>query len=312
MRPKVTIIGAGNVGATAAWQLAQRGIADLQLVDVVEGLAQGKALDMAEALPLLGRTISIRGSTDLMDARDSQIVVITAGIARKPGMSREDLLQTNAGIMRPLVERVARVASTAVLIIVTNPLDVMAALAHQVSGFPRERVLGMAGALDAARLRCFVAERLQVAVEDVDALVLGSHGDEMVPVPRYTTVNGVALTELLPAGDIDQLMQRTRDGGAEIVKYLKTGSAYYAPGTAVVSMVESILLDARRLMAASVALQGEYGLRDVFIGVPVMLGAGGVASIVQLKLTAAEAAALRAAAERVRAGIQLLSAAQPK
>ncbi len=308
MSPKVGIIGAGNVGATCAQRILERDLADVALVDVVEGIAQGKALDLAEAAPLEGHDRKIAGSTAYDILKGASVVVITAGMARKPGMSRSDLLEANAKIVGSIVPQVVQQCPDAVLVTVTNPLDIMTYLTWKLSRFPRERVIGMAGVLDSARLRFFVAERLKVSVKDVHAQVLGGHGDSMVPLPRHTTVSGVPLPELLKADEIDRLMQRTRDGGAEVVKLLKTGSAFYAPASSAADMVQAILRDEHRLLPACVHLNGSYGLRDVFCGVPIRLGTCGVEEIVELPLTESEKKALAVSAEGVRQEMQSLDA----
>lgn len=300
---KVTVVGAGNVGATCAQRIIESNLADVYLVDVVEGLAQGKALDLAQAAPLQGHSRRISGGTDYQPAAGSAVVVITAGIARKPGMSRDDLLQTNGRIVTEITQQVSQVAPEAIIIMVTNPLDVTTHIARQVSGLPRERVMGMAGALDSARFRCFIAQELGCSPADVQAMVLGGHGDSMVPLPRHATVAGVPVTELIAPERLEQIVQRTRDGGAEIVSLLKTGSAFYAPASGVAQMVGAIVRDEKRLLPVSVLLQGEYGIHDTFVGVPVKLGAAGVEEIVELDLTAAELAALQASAAHVRATV---------
>ncbi len=300
MRKKVTIVGAGNVGATAAHWLAAKELADVVLLDVVEGVPQGKGLDLLEAMPIEKRDCLIIGTNDYADSAGSDIVVITAGIARKPGMSRDDLLNTNAKIMADVITRVVATSPDAILIVVSNPLDAMAQAAYKHSGFPRERVLGMAGVLDSARFRTFIAEELKVSVENVTAFVLGGHGDTMVPLPRYSTVAGIPITELLSAEVLKKLVQRTRDGGAEIVKYLKTGSAYYAPAAAAIEMVEAILKDKKKILPCAAYLQGEYGISDLYVGVPCKLGSKGLEQIVEIKLTAEEQAALRRSADSVR------------
>ncbi len=299
MRKKVTIVGAGNVGATAAHWLAAKELADIVLLDVVEGVPQGKGLDLLEAMPIEKRDCRITGTNDYADSADSDIVVITAGIARKPGMSRDDLLNTNAKIMADVITRVVATSPEAILIVVSNPLDAMAQAAFKHSGFPRERVLGMAGVLDSARFRTFIAEELKVSVENVTAFVLGGHGDTMVPLPRYSTVAGIPITELLSSDVLEKLVQRTRDGGAEIVKYLKTGSAYYAPAAAAIEMVEAILKDKKKILPCAAYLQGEYGIEGLYVGVPCKLGSKGLEQIVEIKLTAEEQAALRKSADSV-------------
>ena len=303
MKNKVTVIGAGNVGASTALYIAERGLADVTLVDIVEGMPQGKALDLQQAAPLWHRGGRLMGASDLSAVAGSDVVVMTAGFPRKPGMSRTDLLKANADIVRPAAEAVKQHAPNATVVVVTNPLDVMAHLFWKVSGFPKHRVLGMAGIHDSARMRAFIAMELGVSGADVDAMVLGGHGDSMVPLPRFTTVSGVPIGELLPPDRIAAIAQRTRDGGAEIVKLLKTGSAYYAPAMSAVEMVEAILTDQKRLVPCSVLLQGEYGMRDIFLGVPIVLGAGGVEKVIELKLTPEELAALQKSGQDVAASI---------
>jgi malate dehydrogenase len=306
-RNKVTVIGAGNVGATTAQRIAEAGLADMVLVDIVEGLPQGKGLDLAEAAPVVGHDARITGTNDYADTAGSDIIVVTSGIARKPGMSRDDLMNTNAGIVKSVVGAAAAVSPNAILIIVTNPLDVMCHVAMEASGFPRERVLGMAGVLDSARFRTFIAMELGVSVEDTHAFVLGGHGDTMVPLPRYSTVAGVPITELMSAERLAALVDRTANGGAEIVALLKTGSAFYAPAASVFEMVESILHDRKRVLPCAVLLQGEYGQQDLFVGVPVVLGAGGLEKVVQIKLTAEEQAAFDESAGAVREQVEKLA-----
>jgi len=296
MRKKVSIVGAGNVGATAAHWIASKELADVVLIDVVEGIPQGKALDLLEAMPIEKRDVHVTGANDYAATAHSDI----AGIPRKPGMSRDDLLHTNYKIMSDVVAKVVAQSPEAILIIVSNPLDAMAQAAFKQSGFNRERVIGMAGILDSARFRTFIAEELNVSVENVTAFVLGGHGDTMVPLPRYSTVAGIPITELIPKDRLDAIVQRTRDGGAEIVKHLKTGSAYYAPSAAAVEMVEAILKDKKKIVPCAVYLQGEYGIEGYFIGVPCKLGAAGLEQIVEIKLTAEEDAALKKSAEAVR------------
>jgi malate dehydrogenase len=300
MRKKVSIVGAGNVGATAAHWIAAKELADVVLIDVVEGIPQGKALDLLEAMPIEKRDVHVTGANDYAATANSDIVVITAGIPRKPGMSRDDLLHTNYKIMSDVVAKVVAQSPEAILIIVSNPLDAMAQAAFKQSGFNRERVIGMAGILDSARFRTFIAEELNVSVENVTAFVLGGHGDTMVPLPRYSTVAGIPITELIPKDRLDAIVQRTRDGGAEIVKHLKTGSAYYAPSAAAVEMVEAILKDKKKIVPCAVYLQGEYGIEGYYIGVPCKLGAAGLEQIVEIKLTAEEDAALKKSAEAVK------------
>ena len=304
---KITIIGAGNVGATTAQRIIDNELAnELVLVDIIEGIPQGKGLDMYESTPITGVDVKVIGTNGYEETANSDIVIITAGVARKPGMSREDLLNTNFGIVKEATLKSIEKSPNAIIIVVTNPLDVMAYTAWRISGFERHRVIGMAGVLDTARFRTFIAMELNVSVEDVYAFVLGGHGDDMVPLVRYTTVAGIPISELLPKEKIDQLVKRTREGGAEIVSYLKTGSAYYAPSAAIVEMVESIVKDKKRILPCSVLLQGEYGLNDVFVGVPVKLGRKGVEEIIELKLTDEEKQALYASASRVKSIIDSL------
>ncbi len=298
-RPKITVVGAGNVGATCAHWAAARELADVVLVDVVEGMPQGKALDLMQARPIFGFNVSVVGANDYEASRGSQVVIITAGIARKPGMSREDLINTNKNIVAAVTREVVAKSPNAFLIIVSNPLDAMCYVAHKVSGFPRKRVMGMAGILDTARYRCFIAMELKVAVEEIQAMVLGGHGDDMVPVVSATNVSGVPLTDLLSKKRIAALVDRTRKGGGEIVSLLKTGSAFYAPAAAAVQMAAAILKDQKRLVPVSAYLTGEYGLNDLFFGVPVILGAGGIEKIVPLKLTREEEAMLQKSAAAV-------------
>ncbi len=303
-RPKIAVVGAGMVGSSAALKMAQKELGDIVLVDVVEFVAEGKALDMAQSSPLDGFDSALIGKTnDFSVIEGSDVVVITAGVPRKPGMTRMDLLMTNANIVESIANHIRELAPNAVVIVVTNPLDVMTYIAWKTTGFPRERVIGQAGVLDSIRMRYFIAAELGVSVKDVHAMVLGSHGDQMVPLPRYTTVSGVPITELLSPDVIERINDRTRKGGTEIVNLLKTGSAYYAPGAATAEMVEAVVRDKKRLLAASVWLQGEYGLKDVFIGVPIILGKNGVERIVELKLTEEELRLLHQSAEEVRKGI---------
>ncbi len=304
---KITIIGAGNVGATTAQRIIDNELAnEVVLVDIIEGIPQGKGLDMYEATPITEVDVKVIGTNGYDETANSDIIIITAGVARKPGMSREDLLNTNFGIVKEVTLKSIEKSPNAIIIVVTNPLDVMAYTAWKVSGFERHRVIGMAGVLDTARFRTFIAMELNVSVEDVYAFVLGGHGDDMVPLVRYTTVAGIPISELLPKEKIDQLVKRTREGGAEIVSYLKTGSAYYAPSAAIVEMVESIVKDKKRILPCSVLLQGEYELNDVFVGVPVKLGKNGVEQIIELKLTEEEKQALHASANRVKKIIESL------
>ncbi len=301
---KITVVGAGNVGATVAQRLVDRELAnEVVLTDVVEGLPQGKGLDMLESTPVLGSDVKIAGANNYDATANSDIIVITAGIARKPGMSRDDLLATNAGVLKSVTEQVAPRSPKSIIIVVSNPLDVMVYVALKVSGFDRKRVIGMAGVLDTARFRTFIASELNVSVEDVQAFVLGGHGDSMVPLVRYTSVAGIPLTELMPADKIEKLVKRTRDGGAEIVSLLKTGSAYYAPSASVVQMVEAITKDKKRILPCSVFLQGEYGMKDLVIGVPVKLGKNGVDQVMEIKLTDSEKAELNKSADDVKANL---------
>jgi malate dehydrogenase len=292
MRHKATIVGSGNVGATAAHWIASKELADIVLIDIVEGIPQGKGLDLLEAMPIEKRDSNIIGTNDYADTANSDIVVITAGIPRKPGMSRDDLLNTNHKIMNDVVGKIVRYSPNCILIIVSNPLDAMAQAAYKMSGFPRERVIGMAGVLDSARFRTFIAQELKVSVENVTAFVLGGHGDTMVPLPRYSTVAGIPITELMDRATLERIVQRTRDGGAEIVKHLKTGSAYYAPSAAVTEMVEAILKDKKKILPCAAYLNGEYGIHGLFVGVPVKLGAKGIEQIIEIKLTPDEKAEL--------------------
>jgi malate dehydrogenase len=299
-RSKVTVIGAGNVGATAAQRIAEAGLADVVLVDIVEGLPQGKGLDLAEAAPVVGHDARVIGTNDYADTAGSDIVVVTSGLARQPGMSRDDLMARNAGIVRSVVEQAARQSPTAILVIVTNPLDAMCHVAMLASGFPRERVIGMAGVLDSARFRTFIAAELGVSVEDTHAFVLGGHGDTMVPLPRYSTVAGIPITELLSAERVAALVDRTANGGAEIVGLLKTGSAFYAPAAATFEMVDAILRDRKRVLPCAAYLQGEYGVDGLFVGVPVVLGSRGMERVVGIRLSADEQAAFDRSAAAVR------------
>ena len=306
MRTKISVVGAGNVGATVAQLIAYKELGDVVMVDIIEGLPQGKALDLLEAGPVEGYDSQVTGANHYEATADSHIVVITAGIARKPGMSRSDLITTNANIVRAVTEQVVKYSPEAYLIVVSNPLDAMVHLTKHVSGFPKNQVVGQAGVLDSTRFRTFIAQELNVSVEDTQAFVLGGHGDTMVPLPRYSTVAGIPITHLLPQETIDRLVQRTRDGGGEIVNLLKSGSAFYAPGAAVVQMVEAIVKDKKRVLPCTAYLEGEYGLRDIYFGVPVKLGAGGVEQIIEIELTADERAALQASAKEVADTIQLL------
>jgi malate dehydrogenase len=299
MDKKVTVVGAGNVGATVAQRLVEKELCDVALIDIIEGVPQGKALDLTEAAPVEKHDAHISGSNGYEISEGSDIVVITAGIARKPGMSRDDLISTNAGIVKSVTRSVVALSPDAILIIVSNPLDAMCHVAFDASGFPKKRVIGMAGVLDSARFRAFISMELNVSVENIHAFVLGGHGDTMVPLPRYSTVAGIPITELLPKDRIDALVERTANGGAEIVSLLKTGSAFYAPASAVAEMTESILKDRKKILPCAAYLEGEYGINDLFIGVPVKLGAGGIEEIIQIDLTEAEQTALKHSADAV-------------
>ena len=305
-RRKVTVIGAGNVGATTAQRVAESGLADVVLVDIVDGLPQGKGLDLAEAAPVVGHDGRITGTNSYEETTSSDVIVVTSGIARKPGMSRDDLISTNAGIVRGVVSEAAKRSPDAILVVVTNPLDAMCHVAIKASGFPKERVIGMAGTLDSARFRHFIALETGVSVEDVRAFVLGGHGDTMVPLPRYSAVGGIPLPEMISADHIASIVQRTRSGGAEIVELLKTGSAFYAPAAATFEVVESILLDRRRLIPCAALLEGEYGVQGLFVGVPVVVGAGGIERIVEITFTPDEQAAFTKSADAVRELLALI------
>ena len=311
MRGKVTIVGAGNVGATTAQRVFDKGYADLVLVDVVEGLPQGKALDMLEAGPVVGSDASVVGTNSYDETSGSDIVVVTSGVARRPGMSRDDLLLTNMKIVSSVVQEVAERSPDCILLVVTNPLDAMAQRAYQVSGFPKNRVVGMAGILDNARFRTFLAQELGVSVETVSAFVLGGHGDTMVPIVGSTVVGGTRVAELLSGKRLDEIVRRTRDGGAEIVGLLKTGSAYYAPSAAIVQMLEAILFDKKEVLPCTAYLEVEYGIDGLYAGVPVKLGAGGVEEIIELGLTDEESAALKRSAAAVRELIEIMDEAEP-
>ena len=300
MRKKVTIVGSGNVGATAAHWIASKELADVVLIDVLEGIPQGKGLDLLEAMPIEKRDVKVLGTNDYADTANSDIVVITAGVARKPGMSRDDLLNTNFKIMQDVVNKVVANSPNCIMVVVSNPLDAMAQAAYKLSKFSRNRVIGMAGVLDSARFRTFIAQELNVSVENVTAFVLGGHGDTMVPLPRYSTVAGIPITELIPKDRLDAIVQRTRDGGAEIVKYLKTGSAYYAPSSATTEMVEAILKDKKKILPCAVYLEGEYGIHGLFVGVPCKLGARGLEKVIEIRLTPDEDAAFKKSAAAVK------------
>jgi malate dehydrogenase len=307
---KITVVGAGNVGATTAQRVAEKELAGtVVVVDVVEGIPQGKGLDQWQSAPIEGFDSRIVGTNGYDETADSDIVIITAGIARKPGMSRDDLLNTNAGIVKQVSEQVKKTSPKAIVIVVSNPLDVMCYVAKEVTGFPRERVLGMAGVLDTARYRGFLAEALDVSVRDIQAMVLGGHGDTMVPLISYTSVSGIPVTQLMDRAKLDAIVDRTRNGGAEIVKYLKTGSAYYAPSAAAVEMTESILKDKKKVLPCAALLEGEYGIKGLFVGVPVKLGAKGIEKIYEIKLNADEKAALAKSAGAVQ---ELVDVLKPK
>lgn len=303
---KVSVIGAGNVGATTALFIAERELANVVLVDIVEGIPQGKGLDMTEAAPIVRFDAKIKGTNDYLAIAKSDIVVVTAGLPRKPGMTRLDLLQINASIIGEVSRNIAKYAPNSIVIMVTNPVDVMTYHSWKVTGFPCNRVMGQAGVLDSARFAAFIAMELEVSVEDISAMVLGGHGDEMVPLPRYTTVSGISITELLPEDVINGLIERTRKGGSEIVGLLKTGSAFYAPGAAVAQMVEAILKDKKRILPCSAYLNGQYGIEDVYIGVPVKLGEDGVEEIIELKLNESELNSLQDSASVYKQGIKNL------
>src|SRR5437867_5319669 len=305
-RKKITVVGAGNVGATAAHWLAAKELGDVVLVDIVEGVPQGKALDLAETAPIEGFDVRLTGANSYDGTENSDVVIITAGLPRKPGMSRDDLLKTNADIVSKVVDEVVRRSPESILIVVSNPLDAMCQVALRRSGFPKHRVIGMAGVLDSARMRCFLAEALDVSVSNVNAFVLGGHGDTMVPLPRYSTCAGIPVTELLPKDQLDAIIKRTANGGAEIVGLLKTGSAYYAPSLGAVEMAESILKDKKKILPCAVFLEGEYGIKGLFVGVPVKLGAKGAEEVVEIKLTADENAALQKSSASVRELVTVL------
>ncbi|MBI4464903.1 MAG: malate dehydrogenase [Acidobacteria bacterium] len=300
MRHKVTVVGAGNVGASVALRLADQELADVVLTDILEGIPQGKGLDTLQAGPVVGSDSFIFGTNDYADTANSDIVVITAGFPRQPGMSRDDLLWKNHDVVKATTEQVVRHSPNSILIMVTNPLDAMCQVALRVSGFPKHRVIGMAGILDSARFRTFIAQELKVSVENVHAFVLGGHGDTMVPLVRYSHVAGIPLAEMLNSDTIASIVQRTRDGGAEIVKLLKAGSAFYAPSAAVAEMVEAILKDKKKILPCAAYLEGEYGIKGLFVGVPAKLGTQGIEQIIEVKLTADEKAALQKSAEAVR------------
>ncbi len=306
MRSKVTVVGAGNVGATTAQRIFDRGYADVVLVDIVEGLPQGKALDMLESGPVLGTDASVIGTNGYQETEGSDVVVVTSGIARRPGMSRDDLLLTNMKIVTSVVQETVKHSPNCILLIVTNPLDAMVQRAYQVSGFPKNRVFGMAGILDTARFRTFLARELDVSVEAVSAFVLGGHGDTMVPIVGSTTVGGVPVSRLLSKQRLEEIVQRTRDGGAEIIGLLKSVSAYYAPSASIAQMVEAVLLDTKQILPCTAYLEGEYGLNGIYVGVPVKLGAGGIEDVIEFELTAEEAAALKQSAAAVEELVEVM------
>ena len=306
MRAKITIIGAGFVGSTAAHWIASKELGDVVLLDIAEGIPQGKGLDLAESAPIEGFDLKIIGTNDYADTANSDVIVVTSGAPRKPGMTREDLIKINAKITRDCISKAAPLSPKAVIIMVNNPLDTMVYLARQVSGFPKERVIGQAGVLDAARYRTFIAMETGVSVEDIQAMLMGGHGDEMVPLPRFTTIGGIPVTDFIPAGRLDEIVERARKGGGEIVNLLKTGSAYYAPAAATVQMVEAVVRDKNRVLPAACYLEGEYGLNDMYFGVPCVLGAGGVKKVIQLNLNADEKALVSASAAAVKSSIEAL------
>jgi malate dehydrogenase len=308
MRPKITIIGAGFVGSTAAHWIAVKELGDIVLLDIVEGIPQGKGLDLLEASPIEGFDLNITGTNDYADTADSDVIVVTSGVPRKPGMSREDLIKVNANITRDCISKAVPLSPNAVIIMVSNPLDTMAYLAKQVSGFPKNRVVGQAGVLDSARYRTFIAREAGVSVEDVQAMLMGGHGDEMVPLPRFTTIGGIPVTEFIAQDRLDAIVDRARKGGGEIVNLLKTGSAYYAPSAAAVQMVEAVLRDKKRVIPCAAYLEGEYGLSDIYFGAPVVLGAGGVEKVIELRLNEAEMALVRKSADAVKSSIEALRA----
>jgi malate dehydrogenase len=306
MRKKITVVGSGNVGATLAHRLADRQLGDIVLIDILEGIPQGKGLDLLQSGPIEGYDVRIKGTNDYADTANSDLVVITAGFPRKPGMSRDDLLKANYDVVKATTEQVVKHSPNSILIVVTNPLDAMAQTAFKVSGFPKHRVMGMAGILDTARYRAFLAEALNVSVLDIQGLVLGGHGDTMVPVPSYTTVAGIPISQLMPKEQLDKIIARTAKGGGEIVNLLKTGSAYYAPSAAVAEMVDAIFNDRKRILPCAVYLEGEYGINGLFVGVPVKLGAKGVEQIIEIKLTDEEKAALQKSAAAVKELVDII------
>lgn len=306
MNKKITIVGAGNVGASVAQMILSKGIGDVVLLDIAEGIPQGKALDLRQSIPLYGHDCKITGTNSYEETADSDIVIITAGLARKPGMSRDDLVKANAEIVKSVTREVARQSTKSIIIIVTNPLDLMTYIASEISGFPKNKVLGMGGVLDSARFISFIAEELNVSIGKINTMVIGNHGDMMVPLPRYTTVSGTPVTELLPGEKIERLVERTRKAGTDIVGLLKTGSAYYAPAAATVEMIESVFKDKKKTLPCSAYLNGEYGIKGIYAGVPVMLGKGGVEKIIELSLTEEEKNSFHKSIEAVREGMKLL------
>ena len=306
MRKKVTVVGSGNVGATVAHRLADKQLADVVMIDILEGVPQGKGLDLLEAGPIEGYDVRVRGTNNYADTANSDLVVMTAGFPRKPGMSRDDLLKANYDVVKSAIEQAVKYSPDSILIVVTNPLDAMAQTAYKVSGFSKNRVIGMAGVLDTARYRTFIAEALNVSVQNVQGFVLGGHGDAMVPVPRYTTVAGTPVGELMPKERLDQIITRTRNGGAEIVNLLKAGSAYYAPSAAVVEMIEAIFNDRKKILPCAAYLEGEYGIKGLFVGVPVKLGARGIEQIIEIKLTPEEQAGLQKSAAAVKELVEVI------
>jgi malate dehydrogenase len=306
MRRKITVVGSGNVGATLAHRLADRQLGDIVLIDILEGIPQGKGLDLLQSGPIEGYDVKIKGTNDYADTANSDLVVLTAGFPRKPGMSRDDLLKANYDVVKATTAEVVKHSPNCILIVVTNPLDAMAQTAYKVSGFPKHRVMGMAGVLDTARYRTFIAEALNVSVQDVQGLVLGGHGDTMVPVPSYTTVAGIPIADLMPKEQLDKIIARTAKGGGEIVNLLKTGSAYYAPSAAVAQMVDAIFNDRKKILPCAAYLEGEYGINGLFVGVPVKLGAKGIEQIVEIKLTEEEKAALRKSAAAVKELVDII------
>jgi malate dehydrogenase len=306
MRKKVTVVGSGNVGATVAHRLADKQLADVVMIDILEGVPQGKGLDLLEAGPIEGYDVRVKGTNSYADTANSNVVVMTAGFPRKPGMSRDDLLKANYEVVKSAIEQAVKYSPDSILIVVTNPLDAMAQTAYQVSGFSKNRVIGMAGVLDTARYRSFIAEALNVSVQNVQGFVLGGHGDSMVPVLRYTTVAGIPVTELMPKEQLDQIITRTRNGGAEIVNLLKAGSAFYAPSAAVVEMIDAIFNDRKKILPCAAYLEGEYGIKGLFVGVPVKLGARGIEQIIEIKLTPEERTALQKSAAGVKELVDII------